>query len=70
MDNNLPDIIDTLTDLEQRILNGLLGEGIPIQELAEELRLSEDTISKLADKLWLSLSVESKQQFISFWKST
>ena len=70
MDNNLPDIIDTLTDLEQRILIGLLGEGIPIQELAEELRLSEDTISKLADKLWLSLSVESKQQFISFWKST
>ena len=70
MDNNLPDTITDLSDLEARILNGLLGECIPIQELAHELQVSEETVHKLADKVWLSLSIDSRQQFIRFWKST
>ena len=67
-DHSLPQDITNLLDTEQPILNRLLGEGVTVQDLAEELRLSEDTILKLADKLWLSLSIETKQQFIRFWQ--
>ena len=67
-DHSLPHDITNLLDTEQHILNRLLGECVTVQDLAEELRLSEDTILKLADKLWLSLSIETKQQFIRFWQ--
>ncbi len=67
-DHSLPHDITNLLDTEQHILNRLLGECVTVQDLAEELRLSEDTILKLADKLWLSLSIETTQQFIRFWQ--
>ena len=67
-DHSLPHDITNLLDTEQHILNRLLGECVTVQDLAEELRLSEDTILKLADRLWLSLSIETKQQFIRFWQ--
>ena len=67
-DNNLPNDITNLSDMEQHILNRLLGECLPIQEIAHELQLSEDTILKLADGLWLDLSINTRQQFIRFWQ--
>ena len=70
MDNNLPEAISKLYEVEQQVLNSLLGECIPIQEVAAELRISEGAVRKLADNVWLSLSIESRQQFIRFWKTT
>ena len=67
-DHSLPKEMDDLFEIEQRILNRLLGECVPIQEVAEEMRLSEGAIRKLSDKIWLDLSVETKQQFIRFWQ--
>ena len=67
-DHSLPHDITHLIDTEQHILNRLLGECVPIQEVAEELHISEDTIVRLADRLWLGLSIETKQQFIRFWQ--
>ena len=69
-DLSLPDEVGNLFELEQQILNRLLGECVPIQEVAEEMMISEGAVRKLADKIWLSLSIESRQQFIRFWKST
>ncbi len=67
-DHSLPHDITHLLDTEQHILNRLLGECVSIQEVAEELHISEDTIVRLADRLWLGLSIETKQQFIRFWQ--
>tara|TARA_Y100000034_G_C6578292_1_gene250816 strand:- start:253 stop:465 length:213 start_codon:yes stop_codon:yes gene_type:complete len=70
MNNSLPEEMNNLLDTEQHILNRLLGECVPIQEVAEEMMISEGAVQKLADKVWLSLSITSRQQFIRFWKST
>lgn len=67
-DHSLPHDITHLLDTEQHILNRLLGECVSIQEVAEELHISEDTIVRLADRIWLGLSIETKQQFIRFWQ--
>ena len=69
-DLSLPDEVANLYELEQQVLNSLLGECVPIQEVAEDLSISEGAVRKLADNIWLSLSIESRQQFIRFWKST
>ena len=66
-DHSLPHEITNLLDTEQHILNRLLGECVPIQEVADELHLSEDALVRLVDRLWLSLSIETKQQFVRFW---
>lgn len=67
-DHSLPHDITNLLDTEQHILNRLLGECVPIQEVADELHLSEDALVRLVDRLWLSLSIETKQQFVRFWQ--
>ena len=67
-DHSLPHDITHLLDTEQHILTRLLGECVSIQEVAEELHISEDTIVRLADRIWLVLSIETKQQFIRFWQ--
>ena len=67
-DHSLPHDITNLLDNEQHILNRLLGECVPIQEVADELHLSEDALVRLVDRLWLSLSIETKQQFVRFWQ--
>ena len=67
-DYSLPKEMIDLLDTEQHILNRLLGECIPIQEVAEELKISEGTVRKISDKVWLDLSIATKQQFIRFWQ--
>ena len=67
-DHSLPHDITNLLDTEQHILNRLLGECVPIQEVADELHLSEDALVRLVDRLWLSLSIETNQQFVRFWQ--
>ena len=67
-DHSLPHDITNLLDTEQHILNRLLGECVPIQEVADELHLSEYALVRLVDRLWLSLSIETKQQFVRFWQ--
>ena len=67
-DHNLPKEMIDLLDTEQHILNRLLGECIPIQEVAEEMKISEGTVRKISDKVWLDLSIATKQQFIRFWQ--
>jgi len=67
-DYSLPKEMIDLLDTEQHILNRLLGECIPIQEVAEEMKISEGTVRKISDKVWLDLSIATKQQFIRFWQ--
>jgi len=65
--NNSPP--NGILDIEQHILNRLLGECVPVQEVAHELQLPEGTIIKLSDRLWLEMSISAKQQFIRFWQT-
>ena len=67
-DYSLPKEMIDLLDTEQHILNRLLGECVPIQEVAEEMRISEGAVRKISDKVWLDLSIATKQQFIRFWQ--
>ena len=67
-DYSLPAEIGNLFAIEQHILNRLLGECVPIQEVAEEMRISEGAVRKISDKVWLDLSIATKQQFIRFWQ--
>ena len=67
-DYNLPAEIGNLFEIEQHILNRLLGECVPIQEVAEEMNISEGAVRKISDKVWLDLSKATKQQFIRFWQ--
>ena len=67
-DYNLPAEIGNLFEIEQHILNRLLGECVPIQEVAEEMNISEGAVRKISDKVWLDLSIATKQQFIRFWQ--
>ncbi len=65
----LPIELESLTASEQHILNRILGECVPIQEVADEMALTEQSLIKTVDRLWLKLSITTRQQFIRFWKS-
>ena len=65
----LPTELEQLTESGQHLLNRVLGECVPIQEVAHEMGLTEDTVLKTVDRIWLSLSILTRQQFIRFWKS-
>jgi hypothetical protein len=65
----LPIELDNLSASEQHILNRILGECVPVQEVSEEMALSEESLLKTVDRVWLELSITTRQQFIRFWKS-
>lgn len=65
----LPIELESLTASEQHILNRILGECVPVQEVADEMALTEQSLIKTVDRLWLKLSITTRQQFIIFWKS-
>ena len=65
----LPIELESLTASEQHILNRILGECVPVQEVAEETALTEQSLLKTVDRVWLELSITTRQQFIRFWKS-
>ena len=48
-------------------LHNIKTDGI--QEVADEMALTEQSLIKTVDRLWLKLSITTRQQFIRFWKS-